>query len=111
MISKQEWIKQLKVGDRVCNCNFEHLTIKKIADDRAVWRPWLYRWFITAEWVPARMTVWIDTVWSKVGRSLGLMILVDRTLILEDGSQCSAEHCCDPVEHEWNHILRGKNNE
>jgi len=27
----------------------------------------------------------------------------DIQLVLEDGSCCSAIHCCDPVDHEWDH--------
>jgi hypothetical protein len=24
-------------------------------------------------------------------------------LVLEDGSRCSLEHCCDPPDHDWAH--------
>lgn len=24
-------------------------------------------------------------------------------LVLEDGANCSLEHCCDPPDHEWPH--------
>jgi hypothetical protein len=33
-------------------------------------------------------------------KRLGLVRVVDKDLILEDGAQCSAMHCCDPVDHE-----------
>lgn len=109
MISKEQWIKELKVGDRVCDCRFEHLAIKGIVDDHVMWRPMLY-WWITGLF-PFKVQDWIDDGWDKLGRKLGIARLVDRTLVLENGSVCSAKHCCDPVEHDWDHILRGKNDE
>ena len=29
--------------------------------------------------------------------------VVDLTLVLEDGSNCSAKHCVDAVPHDWAH--------
>ncbi len=30
-------------------------------------------------------------------------IIDEDTVVLEDGSVCSLEHCCDEVPHKWQH--------
>jgi hypothetical protein len=109
MQGKDKWIRSLKVGDKVCDCRYEHLAIKEIMDDTMVWRPPFYWWIV--DLFPTRVQDWIDDTWEIIGRRLGIECLVDRTLILEDNSQCSAMHCCDPVAHDWDHILRRVNKE
>lgn len=107
-MNKKEWIRQLRVGDKVCDCRYEHVEIQEITDDMGVWRPWIYRQIIFSDWMPITFTDLIDGIWEWIGKRLGIMILVDRTLILKDGNSCSAKHCCDPVEHEWEHILKSE---
>jgi hypothetical protein len=104
----QEWMRRLRVGDKVCNCDFKHVKITSIQDDMSVWRPWLYRWIVFNDWMPTPLLILIDVPWAWACRKLGAMVLIDRELTLEDGNVCSAEHCCDPVEHEWEHILKGE---
>jgi len=106
---KAEWIRQLKVGDRVCDCNYDHLKIVAITDEYFPWRPWFF-WLVFHLSLPSKVLDWYENIWYAICAKMGWKELMDRSLTLEGGRQCSANHCCDPVEHEWNHIIKGKTN-
>lgn len=100
MDQKLEWAKTLKVGDTVCDCRYKHLRIADIRDRRYVVYPWLIRQIIFSDYIPMFLTDWLDDAYSYLARKIGYTELADRDITLEDGSNCSAMHCCDnPHDH------------
>jgi hypothetical protein len=94
-------MRTLEVGDYVCDCRFEHLKIAEIEEC----------WVVNGDSILNRLPDWVpDIVWHTahdireyVLRKIGILTLVDKDLVLEDGQHCSAMHCCDPIEHGWKH--------
>lgn len=102
------WVRELKPGDLICNCRFEHLRIQDIIDQQYNWEPQLWRNFCFASWMPFKISDFLDKAWHWAIGKLGIKILIDRQLLLSDGSYCSAMDCCNPVAHAWSHILKSK---
>lgn len=100
---KLSWAKSLKVGDTVCDCRFKHLKIKSVSDNTVVRMPDIVKRILFSDWMPMRISDWIDDIFCKVSRKIGNVEVVDRTLVLEDGANCSAMHCCDDACHTWEH--------
>jgi hypothetical protein len=95
-MDKAEWIKSLKVGDQVCDCRFQHHTIVSLEEE---WRPiWLSPKWMT-DWMPVFLFDWCFYAEQWICRKIGRMELIDKTLMLDDGANCSAKHCCDPIDH------------
>ncbi|KKM93273.1 hypothetical protein LCGC14_1210100 [marine sediment metagenome] len=99
---KKTWIESLSVGDSVCDCRFKHLKISKIYE---VWTPIAPSniLFKLTDWIPLAIFSFIWDARGWLYTKLGLVTLTDKDLILEDGAQCSAQHCCDPVDHAREH--------
>lgn len=84
------WVKSLKDGDTVCDCHYRHLKIVKIVDEVD------YRLSYRLYFLP----MFLIDILESLMRNLGLgKVLLDRELILEDGSRRSASFCCDPVDN------------
>lgn len=96
---RMQWIKSLQVGDEVCDCRYRHLAIQEIVPQYYPWMPWVIRHLIFADWMPQKLSDWLDTQWDRIARRLHLTRLYDYDLVLEDGSGCSAFHCCTPADH------------
>ena len=100
-MNKIEWIRNLKVGDVVCDCRYKHIKISEIEEDWGVvaMPEWL-RSILHANWMPDTIFFHTYSVWSWANEKLGRLELYDKTLILEDGASCSARHCCDQPDHD-----------
>jgi hypothetical protein len=91
-----EEMLELKVGDVVCDCAFEHLPIVSIEDERfpteslRKYFGWLLIWPIP--------TFLFDFLYDRWDTEVG-----DKQLTLEGGRMCSAIHCAHLVPHEWSH--------
>lgn len=91
--TKRKWIATLKIGDVVCDCRCKHLAITEIGVEK--YPPLLIRRVLS--YFPDTMSERLE---SYVDR-LGLTVLYDYQLQLEDGSRCSALSCCMPADdHE-----------
>lgn len=86
-MNKEEWMHSLKVGDTVNDCRFKNLKIIEIRDFKMT-KIQLPYW----SWIPS----WAFGAFDWLSRKLFGMIVIDKTLTLEDGNGCSAMHCCDP---------------
>ena len=103
MTENKDWWKELKVGDTVCDCRFQHLTIVKIQRNH-IKRYSLPFFFNTPEWWNDYAPEWADDLlWRAQEVTPYRLELVDMDLTLEDGAMCSAKHCCSPINHEWAH--------
>lgn len=93
---KEKWMESLKVGDTVCDCRFKHSVIKEIHDSRWKQLPTTILRILMA--IPGmwRVEPFITMVFGRIR-------LMDRVLLLEDGTRCSALYCCDPPDHKENH--------
>lgn len=98
-----EWMKTLKVGDTICDCRFKHVKILQIEEDTIAYRPSWVRRILFANWIPFFISNLLDDMFAWISRKVGNLELVDKTLVLEDQSHCSAMHCCHPADHEWQH--------
>ena len=98
--SVPQWIRDLKEGDVVCDCRFKHIKIKSIENCPA---PGQFPSFLCAEWIP----IWIFDILLEIHewccKKFNYIYIYDRNFILEDGSRCSALHCCDSTDHIWEH--------
>jgi hypothetical protein len=101
MTPKIKWMTTLQVGDVVCDCRYKHISIKELSPCYLPWYPKLLQKLIFS--LPDPVFDIIDRVWCFVMRKLHITSLVDKDLILEDGSHCSAMSCCDNSNHEWKH--------
>lgn len=101
---KIKWMKSLKVGNVVCDCKFDHLTINKIEE---VYMPKQMSTglasIILHDKVPVQIVDAFLLIRDWFCSKLGIVELVDKDLYLEDGGWCSAIHCCDPVNHTEPH--------
>jgi hypothetical protein len=96
---KMEWIKSLRVGDTVCDCRLRHIKIKSITNDTVVKFPRWLRNIIFANWMPMVIGNLMYDVVCWISRKANRFEIADRTIVLEDGAQCSAMHCCDKDDH------------
>lgn len=98
--SKEKWIKTLRVGDIVCDCRELHLSIKTIELEYCPRFTILRRliWYLHMDWLDEYLRKvprnWFSKFFSEV---------CDAHITLTDGNSCSAFHCCDPVDHSWEH--------
>lgn len=89
---RDEEIKNLKVGDTVCDCNYDHQEVVEIEE---VWLPHhsLGRYL---GWLPFGLQVLLEKVWPTS--------LADKDVRLKNGRRCSAQACCHPAPHpDWEH--------
>ena len=125
--SKEEklaWAKTLVVGDTVCDCRFRHMKIAQLDEEyhhTNFSAPIIRLIFKVYGLVPVKNkhSEWVDEhildpivfflidniILDRVDPWLLKVGLTDRrtvdfTIVLEDGAQCSAMHCCDPADHE-----------
>jgi hypothetical protein len=101
--SKKIWIRSLKVGDIVCDCRYKHVAILSLKEE---WAPIRLEWIrniIGAKWMPNCIFDFLDMLYEKICIKFNYMEVVDKDLILEDGSGCSAMCCCDSPDHTWSH--------
>lgn len=101
--SQYEWMKNLRVGDTVCDCRFKHITIASIHESYIVKFPNWLKNIVFADWMPFRIGNFLDDLFCMISRKIGNIELSDKDLVLEDGAHCSAMHCCNPPEHLWDH--------
>lgn len=93
------WWKSLEVGDEVCDCRYKHLKVVDIQRE-FISRPFVDFYVYTPDWFPLFLD---DIVWFLQGLVPTYREWIDSILTLEDGANCSASNCCDPVDHSWNH--------
>lgn len=101
MFDKEEWMRQLKVGDVVCDCRYKHSTIAKIEEE---WGPpsmplWL-RDILHAEWMPNKICNYSYDIYYWMCEKLNRTEMYDKTLTMEDGAVFSVMPCCDPADHD-----------
>lgn len=92
MDARKVWWLGLKVGDKVCDCRYRHVTIVEIRDVTEGKGNWgLLTWVIAMFSVPkaSAFTDWLD--------QKGETEPVERLVYFEDGSRCYASKCLDPV--------------
>lgn len=94
---QQEWLKNLKVGDMVCDCRYKHIKVKAFSEERYAPK-WIEKIFypLLGKDRYYRFEAWLCSHES-------LSMLYDKQLVLEDDRYCSAVNCCSPVDHEDNH--------
>jgi hypothetical protein len=93
-----QWIRDLKVGDRVCNCRYEHLTIQSIEDE--AWPVRAPHWLeALTDMLPSAIRTWIWRAIEWVQWSMDHVVITDRLLKLSDGSEYYAKPCCSPDGH------------
>jgi len=102
---KLKWMRSLKVGDLVCDCRYLHKKIINISERKMVWYPRIVRMIMFHQHMPDKISDFFDDVWDFTFRFLGITEVVDKDLTLEGGSCCSAMHCCDDADHEWEHPI------
>jgi hypothetical protein len=95
---RMNWVKSLKVGDVVCNCRYKHLAIKEIYPIHHYWMPWIIRQIVFSNWMPMRISDWLDGKWEQLARKLGWKELYDYTLTFTDNTCCGAFDCCSKVD-------------
>ena len=103
MNTKERWARSLKPGDMVEDCRFRIREIVEVipefSDDKLT--NFVYRW--CPLWVPDRV---VESVLNSKPVAFVSSLLppryLDTSLILKDGSHCSAMHCCDPVNRNNN---------
>lgn len=98
--AKMKWIRQLKVGDLVCDCRYKHVRIKELRPVYYPWMPFMVRKVIFSDFLPMRLTDALENAWEKLMRALHIMELHDYNVIGEDGSGCSAYNCLDKADHD-----------
>lgn len=98
-VDKEEWMRQLKVGDVVCDCRYRHVKITAIDEESgAVSMPvWLHRVLL---WMPNFIFHRSCTVWNWVNEKLNRIEVYDKFLTTEDDFCCSAMSCCSPPNHD-----------
>ena len=93
-------VRQLKVGDLVCDCRYKHLRIKELTPRYMTWESWIARQIIFCKLWPQRFTDALEIAWRKITNVLGIKEFIDYDVMLEDGNCCSAFHCLSAVDHE-----------
>lgn len=92
---KLAWAMGLQIGDVVCDCKYQHQRITNIYKR---YIPNVPRWLrATYWWLPARPSLWVEVRVGRYMTWMGRVEAVDADVELEDGSMCSAMHCCDDV--------------
>jgi len=103
-IHKRQWMQSLKVGDYVCDCRYKHLSIVEIHEVRRVRFNRFWALFTYLGDFGGEIYFWLcETLSENKFLSKIFSYVADKDLTLEDGANCSAMHCCDPVDHKWNH--------
>ena len=97
------WIKNLNVGDMVCDCRYKHLEIIRIEEDKFIIRPLIIRFFLYYVPWPNFIFDKFEIFYTRICRKFNFLEINDRMLWLSDGSSCSARYCCDPVNHDYIH--------
>lgn len=90
-------MKSLDAGDTVYDCKYRYIKILQVTEETVVRMPAWVRTFLFSNWMPIFVGDWLDDIYCWFARKLGFIDLVDKSLILEDGSHCSAMSCCRPV--------------
>lgn len=96
--SLPEWIRDIRPGDRVCNCKYEHWLvagIEPIVRARVHW--WLY-WLLS--FLPTHWDVAVCTFLERVALKLGIDEVIDVEVRLINDEQYSLISCCHPDDHE-----------
>jgi hypothetical protein len=102
---KAKWVANLKVGDIVCDCSYRHQAIKELWAEPALNGTLLrimFRVLPTNIALTVRDSV-LDYLLDNEWDIPVLMVVYDHELVLEDGSSCSAKHCCWMPDHPWEH--------
>lgn len=90
--AKEQWIKELRAGDIVCTCRYEHREIVRIEDNkRPAGNLILIPWILAVICLPAAVVIYLIM-------EMGPRETHDRTVYFEDGRFCSARHCLDPIK-------------
>lgn len=95
-----EWVKTLKVGDYVCDCRYKHLKIAALKDEHLPWKPLFVVNIVYSDHVPRFLAHTFEDAWEYCVEQLGIQMLTDRDITFDDGTTCSAYHCCGPVDHD-----------
>lgn len=103
---QDDWWKDLKVGDEVCDCSYIHQKIVSLKKDYIEnYIPMWYFWI--PDWIDRYIPEWLDDyLWQLQTMFPAHKVWVDTTLTLENRTSCSAKHCCDPVDHNYVHNCR-----
>ena len=96
-----QWIKNLKVGDLVCDCNYNHVPIIELHKELSLKPFWLKLMGILPSFV--WNITWMFLLDDFLHHNKWTTNFYDYTLVLKGGAVCSARHCCHPVPHEWDH--------
>jgi hypothetical protein len=103
----KKWIANLQVGDIVCNCSYKHLAIKDMYVEPTLNSGLMWLIFKTLPTDAALTTrdFLLDKLMGEDEQRFIpiLMEIYDADLVLEDGSGCSARHCCWMPDHPWPH--------
>lgn len=104
-MTKIQWVKSLQIGDEVCDCCLNHQKIVGIWECYEYVPAFIRRsyFYCLPLWVPDRIDDLVYNTMAWPFKFLGYRRLLDKDLILEDGSHCSAMSCCDPADHKWKH--------
>lgn len=97
--AKLTWIRDLEVGDSVCDCRYMHLRVVSLEEMRYPpnWLTWFPRKFLP--WKLFDLSLWFINLFTR------LYPVGDKDVVLEDGAHCSLLHCCDPIDHREEHPL------
>ena len=104
---KSKWLTNLQVGDIVCNCRYEHLAIKDMCveptlNSSLMWL--IFKVMPTGMALTTRDFLLDKLMGEDEKRFIPILMEVyDADLILDDGSSCSARHCCWMPDHPWPH--------
>lgn len=102
-MNKKMWLKSLKVGDTVCDCQYKHQKIVSLEEVYQYVFPWIIRQIIFRDFWPDSIYKFLNDSWMKFVKFFNYKKLADKDLVLENGSHCSAKHCCDEPNHQWKH--------
>jgi hypothetical protein len=99
----RDWWKDIRRWDVVCDCRYKHQAVEVI--EREYIRHYFYPlYFWIPDWLDKWIPQWLDEwLWKIQESSPYTLEMVDMTLTMEDGFKCSAKHCCDPSNHDWEH--------
>jgi hypothetical protein len=104
-MDKLQWINSLKPGDLVCDCRYKHLKIKTIDLDYGPdMRNPINKLMVFL--MSYKYFDWFTMPWDNIMRIRYIPLfnrIYDAHIELEDGSCCSAFHCCDRPDHEEKH--------
>ena len=109
---RMKWVRQLKVGDLVCDCRYKHVRIKELKPLRVPWMPRIIRQIIFSDILSDRVSDALDDAWEKLMDFLNIKEIYDYNVVTEDGFGCSAFNCLGPADHneedhKENHEIQG----